>query len=54
MDALALQKQARKKTRHQIKSSLVHKRLAQTIWKVESKPNEHIKKMILKFGINQA
>ena len=37
-----------------IKSSLVHQRLAQTIWNVESKPNEHINKLILKIGINQA
>ena len=33
---------------HFIKSSLVHQRIAQTIWDMESKANEYITKLILK------
>ena len=53
MDDLALQKMQKKQDIF-IKSSLGHQRLAQTIWNVESKPNEHINKLILKIDINQA
>ena len=52
MNDLALPKQVNK-ARHQIKSSLVYQRFAQTIWNVESKPNEYITKLILKIGINK-
>ena len=37
-----------------IKSSLIYQRLTQIIWNVESKLNEHVNKLILKIGINQA